>query len=190
MEREISQDPRSVAGAKPTTSAPRTHEGKPGPWYKVYTPEFDKVAFDPLDPRKRYHTGIFVERDPGSLEGEQFHVTGDIIARSGMRFEVRENYVPAASKYFYRTTHIGWIHKNDYPKVKGILEALPRPTKQQGLDFWSKDPAKRNKLTWTKQNGDLYGPGEERRPIIKCNEWTHELAIPKLRDEGVLQSEI
>jgi hypothetical protein len=70
--------------------------------------------------------------------------------------------------------------------VKEILEALPRPTKQQGLDFWSKDPAQRNKMTWTKQNGDIYAPDEPRRPIVKCNEWTHQLAIPKLQDEGIL----
>ncbi|KAJ5737110.1 uncharacterized protein N7483_002235 [Penicillium malachiteum] len=177
MERDTSLEQRSAVGATPTASGPRTREGNSDLWYKVYTPEFDKVAYDPLDPPKRYHTGIFVERDTGSLQGEQFHVTGDIIARNGMRFEVKENYVPAASKYFHRTTHIGWIHKDDYPKIRG-------------LDFWSKDPAKRNKLTWTKQNGDLYGPGEERRPIMKCNEWTHELAIPKLRSEGVLHSSI
>ncbi|KAJ5767629.1 hypothetical protein N7533_000212 [Penicillium manginii] len=154
--------------------------------YKVFTPEFDTVSHDPLDIPKRYHTGIFVETDPESQRGELFNVTGDIIANSGMRFEVKESYVPGADRYFHRTTQIGWIHKTDYPIVKEILEALPRPTKQQGLDFWSKDPAQRNKMTWTKQNGDIYAPDEPRRPIVKCNEWTHQLAIPKLQDEGIL----
>ncbi|KGO73505.1 hypothetical protein PITC_044240 [Penicillium italicum] len=155
---------------------------------KVFTPEFDTVAHDPLDPPKRYHTGIFIETDPGTLRGELFHVTGDIIAGSGMRFEVKDSYVPGASRHFLRTTEIGWIHKADYPRIKDILGALPKPTKQQGIDFWSKDPAKRNKLTWTKQDGELYGPDEQRRPIMKCNEWTHQLAIPKLRHEGILHS--
>ncbi|KAJ5158732.1 Transcription factor [Penicillium coprophilum] len=100
-------------------------------------------------------------------QGVFFNVTGDIIAQSGMRFEVKDDYIPTTAEYFYRTTEIGWIRKADFPRIRDILEALPRPTKQQGLDFWSMDPAKRNKLTWTKQNGELYGPGEQRRPIIK-----------------------
>ncbi|OQE37722.1 hypothetical protein PENCOP_c009G08232 [Penicillium coprophilum] len=154
--------------------------------YKVFTPEFDTVAYDPLDPPKRYHTGIYVEKDVENQQGSFFNVTGDIIAQSGMRFEVKDDYIPATTEYFHKTTEIGWIRKADFSRIRDILEALPRPTKQQGLDFWSMDPAKRNKLTWTKQNGELYGPGEQRRPIIKCNEWTHQLAIPKLRHEGIL----
>ncbi|KAJ5179721.1 hypothetical protein N7492_002931 [Penicillium capsulatum] len=154
--------------------------------YRVFTPELDTVAYDPLDPPKRYHTGVFVETDRKNRSGALFHVTGDVIAGSGMRFDFRDGYAPGASKHFHRTTEIGWIHKADYPRIHDILKALPKPTKQQGIDFWSKDPLKRNKLTWTKENGDLYGPGEERRPIMKCNEWTHELAIPKLQQEGIL----
>ncbi|KAJ5154423.1 uncharacterized protein N7500_009862 [Penicillium coprophilum] len=134
--------------------------------YKVFTPEFDTVAYDPLDPPKRYHTGIYIEKDAENQQGFFDDVTGDIIAKSGMRFEVKDDYIPVATR--------------------GILEALPRPTKQQGLDFWSTDPAKRNKLTWTKENGELYRPGEQQRPIMKCNEWTHQVAIPKLRQKGIL----
>lgn len=126
--------------------------------YQVFTPEFDTVSYDPLNPPKRYHTGIFVETDPEILEGDLFNVTSDVIASSGMRFEVKESYVPSTETYFYRTTEIGWIHKADYSRVNDILEALPRPNKQQGIDFRSKDPAQRNKLTWTKQNGDFFGP--------------------------------
>ena len=97
--------------------------------YKVFTPELDTVAYDPLDPPKRYHTGIFVQKDPKAFEGDLFHVTGDIIARSGMHFEVKENYVPGASRQFHKTTEIGWIHKAEFPKIRGVLEALPTPTK-------------------------------------------------------------
>lgn len=154
--------------------------------YMVFTPELDTVSPDPLDPPKRYHTGVFVQTDAEMGEGDLFHVTGDIIAARGMRFEVKDGYNPGASQHFHKTTQIGWIHKADYPKLKPILEALPRPTKQQGIDFWSKDPEKRHKVTWTKENGELYGPGEQRRPIMKCNEWTHEVAVPKLRQEGIL----
>lgn len=189
MKGDTTLAPRAAPRATPRATPPaRGHRADE--WYKVSTPELDTVAPDPLDPPKRYHTGIFVETDRDTLRGALFHVTGDIIANNGMRFEVRDNYVPGASRHFHRTTQIGWIRKADYPRIRGILEALPKPTKQQGLDFWSKDPAKRNKLTWTKENGDLYGPGEQRRPIMKCNEWTHQIAIPKLRSEGILHSSI
>ncbi|KAI9043444.1 uncharacterized protein KD926_003595 [Aspergillus affinis] len=180
--------PRAAPRATPRTTPPRAHGGEE--WYKVSTPEFDTVAPDPLDPPKRYHTGIFVETNPKALKGSLFHVTGDIIASSGMRFEVKTDYDPGASKFFHRTTDIGWVRKADFPRIRGILEALPKPTKQQGIDFWTKDPAHWNKLTWTKQNGELYGPGEQRRPIMKCNEWTHQIAIPKLRREGILHNSI
>lgn len=189
MEGNTTSATRTAPRATPRTARPsRRHTGDE--WYRVSTPEFDTVAYDPLDPPKRYHTGIFVEIDSDNFEGDLFHVTGDIIANRGMRFEVKGNYVPGATRYFHKNTQIGWIRKADYPRVRDILEALPRPTKQQGIDFWSKEPGKRNKLTWTKQNGDLYGPGEQRRPIMKCNEWTHQLAIPKLRREGILYGSI
>ncbi|KAJ9487789.1 hypothetical protein VN97_g5517 [Penicillium thymicola] len=55
-------------------------------WYKVFRPEFNTVAYDPLDPPKRYHTGVFVEAVAGTLEGALFHVTGDIIASSGVPY--------------------------------------------------------------------------------------------------------
>lgn len=48
--------------ATPKTT-PILHTSEKDEWYKVYTPEFDTVAYDPLDPPKRYHTGIFIEKD-------------------------------------------------------------------------------------------------------------------------------
>lgn len=189
---DMKGDMTLAPGAAPR-AAPRTTPASHGhreEWYKVSTPEYDTVAYDPLDPPKRYHIGIFVETNTETGEGSQFHVTGDIIAKNGMRFEVIENHVPATTQYFHRNTEIGWIREADYPRIRGILEALPTPTKQQGIDFWTKDPAQWNKITWTKENGELYGPNEQRRPIMKCNEWTPQLAIPKLRSEGILHSSI
>ncbi|OGM39315.1 hypothetical protein ABOM_012028 [Aspergillus bombycis] len=131
--------PRAAPRATPRTTPPARAHGA-DEWYKVSTPEFDSVAYDPLDPPKRYYTGVFVQTDSKSPRGALFQVTGDIIAQKGMRFEVKRNYAPVESKLFHRTTHIGWIRKADYPRIEGILEALPTPTKQQGIDFWTKDP--------------------------------------------------
>jgi hypothetical protein len=157
-------------------------------WYRVFQPELDTVAFDPLDPAKRYHTGIFVETEQELDKGTLFHVTGDVIAGSGMIYEERDNYAPTKEEHFVRSPQIGWILKTDYHsgRFSNILRALPRPTKQQGLNFWKPDPNhRRTEIIWTKENGEPYGPGEERRPVMKCNEWTEQLAIPKLRAEGV-----
>ncbi|EGE08924.1 hypothetical protein TEQG_07879 [Trichophyton equinum CBS 127.97] len=152
-------------------------------WYRVYKPGLDTAAFDPLDPEKRYHEGILVETKPGYGKGTLFHVTGDIIAASGMRYEEREFDREMESEYLHNFPQIGLVSRADFHsgKVGAILKELPRPTKQQV------DPTTgRHEIIWTKQDGERYGPDEQRRPIFKCNEWTRQYAIPALREAGVL----
>lgn len=158
--------------------------------YRVFRPELDMVAPDPLDPVKRYHEGIFVQMDPLNNTGTLFHVTGDIMAATGMIYQERGGYVPGVSALLYRNTEIGWVSKDDYHsgKFSTILRALPRPTKQQGINFWEIDPiTRKHEIIWTKEDGERYEPGEQRRPIFKCNEWTNLHAIPALRAAGVLR---
>ncbi|KAL4918197.1 hypothetical protein BDW62DRAFT_69353 [Aspergillus aurantiobrunneus] len=134
--------------------------------------------------------GIFVETNPAAGQGTLFHVTGDVIAASGMRYEERTEDIPRTSAELHRYTQIGFVSKADYDsgRVSSILRALPRPTKQQGVNFWEADPVTgRNEIIWTKENGERYGSGEQRRPIFKCNEWTNLLAVPALHNEGVLR---
>lgn len=160
-------------------------------WCAVFIPSLDTVAPDPLDPQKRYHEGIFVEDDPRTQKGIMFHVTGDIIAASGMRFELKEGYSPLASAHLRSCPQIGWVRRADLDsgRIEAMLRALPTPTKQQGLNFWGKGPSSGyHEYIWTKENGEPYGPTEPRRPIIKCNEWTHQLAIPTLVNAGVLRT--
>lgn len=160
-------------------------------WCAVFNPSFDTVAFDPLDLQKRYHEGIFVEDDPKTQQGIMFHVTGDIIAPSGMRFETKEGYAAQASAHLHSYAQIGWVRRTDFDsgRIKAMLRALPTPTKQQGLNFWGKGPSSGyHEYIWTKTNGEPYGPGEQRRPIIKCNEWTHQLAIPTLMNADILRT--
>ncbi|KAK2768206.1 hypothetical protein FQN54_000058 [Arachnomyces sp. PD_36] len=113
-------------------------------FYRVFLPEFDTVAFDPLDPPKRYHTGVFVETEPAINEGTFFHVTGDIIAGGGMRYEEKDDFGPMTSNHLHRfqDTMIDWVIKADFHsgRISSILRALPRPTKQQGINFWEVDP--------------------------------------------------
>ncbi|EPS33418.1 hypothetical protein PDE_08380 [Penicillium oxalicum 114-2] len=159
--------------------------GAEGDWCAVFNP-----SFDPLGPQKRYLKGIFVETDPQTQEGTMLHVTGDIITPSGMRFEVKEGYEAGSSIHLHSFPQIGWVPRADMQsrRIETVLRALPTPTKQV-LKFWGKGPESGyHDYIWTKKNGDPYGPGEQRRPIMKCNEWTHQLAIPTLINAGILQT--
>lgn len=162
-------------------------------WYRVLRPEIDSVAFDPLDPEKRYHEGVFVEVDTEDGKGTLFHVTGDVISANGMRYEEKADFAPGESARLHKSTRLGWVLKDDYHsgRIGAILQALPRPTKQQGINFWEPNPITgEHDIIWTKQNGERYGPGEQRRPTFKCNEWTHQHAIPALLNAGILRTSI
>jgi hypothetical protein len=156
------------------------HTPSQEPFFKVFTPELDSVA----------HTGIFIQTDPSLGTGTMFQVTGDVISQNGMRYEERVDYLPGSEAPLHRSTPIGVILKSDFDRgiVSTIVSSLPTPSKQQGLNFWEKDPQTgRHELIWTKENGDPYGPGETRKPTFKCNEWTSQYAVPALRDAGVLR---
>jgi len=162
----------------------------PEPFFRVFTPELDSVAHDPLDPPKRHHTGIFIRTNPSLGAGTMFQVTGDIISQNGMRYEEKSDYLPGSEAPLHSSILIGVISRTDFDRgvVSTILKALPTPSKQQGLNFWETDPQTgRHELIWTKANGDPYGPGETRRPTFKCNEWTSQYAIPALRDARILR---
>ncbi|UJO22697.1 uncharacterized protein CLAFUR5_12176 [Fulvia fulva] len=149
----------------------------------------DSVAHDPLEPVKRYHDGVFVEAERVHGSGTLFHVTGDIIAARGMRYEEREDFSPGQSARLHRTTPIGVVYKADFDsgRLGSVLGDLPTPTKQQGVNFWKKsDVPGEIEIIWTKEDGEPYGPGESRRPIMKCNEWTN-LAIRALSRRGILR---
>lgn len=161
-------------------------------FYRAFRPELDSVAHDPLDPAKRYHDGVFVETDRTNGTGTMFHVTGDIIAQSGMRYEEKENWAPGQSARLHRITPIGFVLEDDVDsdKISSVLRSLPTPTKQQGVNFWkrSSEPGA-IEIIWTKEDGEPYGAGEGRRPVIKCNEWT-DLAIHTLRSRGFLRASV
>lgn len=176
-------EPDHPPPANPTTQAKQ--------YYRALKPELDTVAHDPLDPPKRYHDGIFIETDPATGLGTLFNVTGDIIAASGMRYEVKESWTPGQDGPVHRITQLGWVRRADFDSgaVGEVLRGLPKPTRQQGINFWEVDAGTgRHELVWTKESGELYGPGEKKRAVFKCNEWTAEYAIPALRSSGILVS--
>lgn len=162
-------------------------------WHRVSKTEIDSAAYDPLDPVVRYHDGVFVEHDPDSGKGTLHHVTGDIIAARGMRYEERRGWTPGQSANLQAITFIGYVSKADFDagRISDVLRALPTPPKQQGLNFWERNPRTgMHDVIWTKEDGEPYAPGEPRRPIFKCNEWTAQYAIPALWNAKLLRSSI
>jgi hypothetical protein len=90
------------------------HTPSQEPSFKVFTPELDSVAHDPLDPAKRYHTGIFIQTDPSLGTGTMFQVTGDVIGQNGMRYEERVDFLPGSEAPLRRSTLIGVISESDF----------------------------------------------------------------------------
>ena len=79
------------------------------PSLRAFTPELDSVAHDPIDPTKRYHTGIFVETNPSLSTGTMHQVTGDVISQNGTRYEEKADYLPGSEAPLHRLIPIGVI---------------------------------------------------------------------------------
>ncbi|KAI1920111.1 hypothetical protein LOY94_003386 [Ophidiomyces ophidiicola] len=111
-------------------------------------------------PSPRYHTTVVVLTD-GDNGGYVHHVTGDLVSANGMK--------------------ITW---NKHPQAwEDCLRKVPAPPRQKAFNpiTLKTEPFKTaNPLTF-------YEPGEPRRPLIKCTEWTLERAIPALRAAGLIQ---
>jgi hypothetical protein len=88
----------------PSSQQPQQTPPPQEPSFRVFKPELNSVAHDPLDPAKRYHTGIFVETNPSLGTGTMFQVTGDVISQSGMRYEEKPNYLPGSEAPLYAST--------------------------------------------------------------------------------------
>lgn len=143
--------PRKVPSSEQAPSQPihpphsqlqQSQGGSQQTWFCVFKPELDTVAHDTLDPAKRYHEGIFIETDPVNSKGMMFHVTGDVIAADGMRYEERPEDIFGTSAPLHKVSQLGWVDSADYHsrKISAILSGLPTPTKQQGINFWEVDP--------------------------------------------------
>ena len=134
---------------------------------------------DPDVPGVRYHHVIFVETAADGT-GVVHNVTGDLVV--GMHYERRPSPRPEASESFYSKEFLGTVLASSYPSaIDRVCEALPPPPPQK----------KFNVTTMTtepfKPDGTFYKPGEPRRPLIKCTEWTEQQAIPALLLSGAVE---
>lgn len=152
--------------------------------YRVFKLKFKLAIQDPDMPSPRYHTVIFVETNAqGPGTGMKHHVTGDIV--NGMSYESNPYQNADISETRHSREVIGYARVSTYPQAwDRVLSALPAPPKQKAFNpqTMKTEPVKDWKpLTF-------YQPGEPRRPLVKCTEWTENQAIPALFNEGLVQA--
>lgn len=149
--------------------------------YPVYKLKFTLAIQDPDMPSPRYHTVVFVETDVNG-GGTKFHVTGDIT--SGMCYEstafhIEDNLQPLHSKEL-----LGYAKAINFKeKWDSVLKYIPPLPKQKAFNIETM------KTESVKEWDPLtfYKPGEYRRPLIKCTEWTEKQAIPALLKAGLIK---
>ncbi|KKP07305.1 hypothetical protein THAR02_00629 [Trichoderma harzianum] len=149
-------------------------------WYPVYKLKFTLAVQDPDMPQPRYHTVVFVETDVDG-GGTKFHVIGDItssISYESTTFHIEENSQPLHSKEL-----LGYTKTVNFKQEwDSILKSLPPPPKQKAFNI-------ETMKTETVKEWDpltFYNPGEYRKPLIKCTEWTEKQAIPALLKAGLI----
>ncbi|EEP80635.1 predicted protein [Uncinocarpus reesii 1704] len=151
--------------------------------YPVYLVRFHLDLPDPDRPTFLHHVTIFVETRP-DRSGFIHHVTGDVTSMQGMSYERKPRDEPDKSRTYHSKEFLGVTDASTYPGAfDDVLKQIPPPHRQKAFNARTMrtEPFKtENPLTF-------YEPGEERRPLFKCTEWTLERAIPALRAAGVIK---
>lgn len=146
-----------------------------------------KVRYGPVDPPDpdvpgvRYHNVIFVETDEDG-SGIIHHVTGDLV--DGMHYERKPSPRPEDddTRRFYDKEFLGTVLASSHPAAfDEVLRAQPPPPRQKRFN------AKTLRTELFKPDGGFYEPGEPRRPLVKCTEWTQQQAIPALLQSGTIE---
>lgn len=147
--------------------------------FNVYKVRYGPVTADPDVRGVRYHNIIFVETAADG-SGTIHHVTGDLVI--GFHYENKKSPRPEISKTFFAKDFIGTVLASTYPSaVENICKKQPAPPRQKAFN---KSTMKTEPF---KPDGSFYEPGEARRPLIKCTEWTEQQAIPALLRANVVQ---
>ncbi|KAL4900663.1 hypothetical protein BDW74DRAFT_182500 [Aspergillus multicolor] len=151
-------------------------------YYEVYIARYTLAIHDPDIPGPRLHHTIFVQTSPDG-NGFLHQVTGDITNPGGMTYLVQDKKPQDEIQLPQSLEKLGVTPVETYPEQwERVIRAVPPPPQQKAFNvqtmrtepFKSKDP-----LTF-------YQPGEERRPLVKCTEWTMQRVIPALKANGLL----
>lgn len=152
--------------------------------YCVWRVRYKLAIQDPEMKGKRYHNAIFVETSKGV--GTLHHVTGDITSSGGMVYQSRGTQDPRKSNSFHSKDFLGYTDKRYYPSLwDALLKSLPTPPQQKAFNI----ATLRTEQFKTKDPLTFYSPGETREPLVKCTEWTEQVAIPSLIQYGYIWDE-
>lgn len=150
--------------------------------YRVYSLKSTLSMLDPDLPQPRYHTAIFVETEANG-SGYVHHVTGDITSFGGMSYEEQFSDLPEHSDTFHSKDLLGITDASTYPSLwDDLLQQFPPPPRQKAFNL----KTMRTEPFKTENPLIFYEPGESRRPLVKCTEWTLERAVPALRSAGLI----
>lgn len=117
--------------------------------------------------------------------GTKHHVTGDIV--QGMHYESKPYQNPDRSENLHSKELIGYTAASTSPNTFGsVLQGVPAPTKSEGLQRKKKTMRTEPVKSWNPPT--FYEPGESRRPLVKCTEWTEQQATPTLHRQGLIRS--
>jgi hypothetical protein len=151
--------------------------------YPVYKIRRVLSLQDPDVPGTRYHTIIFVKDEHMGPGGAVHHVTGDITSSQGMHYELKRGN-GERSTTFHSQELIGYTEAATHPQAwQEVLSRLPTPPKQKEFNMktMKTEPFK------TLVPLTFYDPGEDRKPLFKCTEWTETMAIPALLTAGLIR---
>ncbi|KAJ5145913.1 uncharacterized protein N7515_000477 [Penicillium bovifimosum] len=145
-------------------------------YYEVYLARYNLEIQNPDMQGPRYHTAIFV-KTAADKSGTLHHVTGDITSMNGMVYIPQPRQYPEYSQSFHSLEKLGVTPMFKHPADWGAYRRRPADgvQHQDNENRAIEDPA----LTF-------YEPGEPRRPLVKCTEWTLEGALPALQANGLI----
>ncbi|KAL3455065.1 hypothetical protein BJX64DRAFT_273049 [Aspergillus heterothallicus] len=151
-------------------------------YHEVHLARYTLAIQDPDTPEPRYHTGIFVKTfNDGS--GVLHQVTGDVTSPGGMIYTPTNEPAPEKSECFHSVEMLGFTPAARYPHDwEKVLAGIPPPPQQKAFNV----KTMRTEPFKTRDPLVFYEPGEERRRLVKCTEWTLERAIPALREAGLI----
>lgn len=151
--------------------------------YPVFLTRFHLDMQDPHASGPRYHTTIFVASEADG-SGVLHQVTGDISSPRGMYYYPSLMDPPEHSETFYSKEQLGVTDASTHPASwRRILNQLPAPPQQKAFNMKTRqtEPFKTlNPLVF-------YESGEERKPLVKCTEWTLDTAVPALKSAGLIR---
>lgn len=136
---------------------------------------------DPDVPSPRWHTTLFVETEKDGA-GYIHEVNGDITSPQSMKYSPSFQNAPETSEGFFSKEFLGFTASLHLEPWRARLDSVPAPHQQKAFNL----ATMRTEPFKTLVPLAFYAPGEERKSLIKCTEWTLDRAIPALKEAGLI----